>query len=149
MQTVRTWDNFADKGVKMSCIGNKFQQETECEPSRMPKHNLFLDAKPSLCRGYPEAQKIKLSYFEPAQAASLDRTLKQRESVRDFQTRLISKDQLSYLLWASTGIQRIEDGYEFRTIGRSSLPDRDLCGCQQCKGIRSGSLSLLSQGLSA
>jgi len=99
----------------MSCIGDKFQQETKYEPSRMPKHNLFLDAKPSLYKGYPEAQKIKLSYFEPAQAASLDRTLKQRESVRDFQTRLISKDQLSYLLWASIGIQRIEDRYEFRT----------------------------------
>ena len=99
----------------MSCIGDKFQQETKYELSRMPKHRLFWDAKPALYEGYPEAQKIKLPSFKPAQATSLDRTLRQRKSVRDFQARPISKDQLSYLLWASTGIQRIEDGYEFRT----------------------------------
>ena len=65
---------------------------------------------------YPESQKIELPYFDPNQPMSLDRTLKQRKSVRDFQQQPISKDQLSYLLWASTGIQRIEDGYEFRTV---------------------------------
>jgi SagB-type dehydrogenase family enzyme len=46
---------------------------------------------------------------------SLDQTLKQRKSVREFQPKSISKGQLSYLLWASTGIQRVEDGYAFRT----------------------------------
>jgi len=99
----------------MSCIGDKFQQETKYEPSRMLKHRLVWDTKPALYKEYPEAQKIELPSFELAQATSLDQTLKQRKSVRDFQARPISKDQLSYLLWASTGIQRIEDGYEFRT----------------------------------
>jgi SagB-type dehydrogenase family enzyme len=46
---------------------------------------------------------------------SLDETLRQRKSIRDFQAKPLGKEQLSYLLWASTGIQRIEDGYEFRT----------------------------------
>ena len=46
---------------------------------------------------------------------SLDETLKRRKSMRDFQAKPISKGRLSYLLWASTGLQRIEDGYEFRT----------------------------------
>jgi SagB-type dehydrogenase family enzyme len=46
---------------------------------------------------------------------SLGETLKQRKSIRDFQAKPLGKDRLSYLLWASTGIQRIEDGYEFRT----------------------------------
>jgi SagB-type dehydrogenase family enzyme len=46
---------------------------------------------------------------------SLDKTLQHRKSIRDFQNKPISKEQLSYLLWASTGIQRHEDGYAFRT----------------------------------
>jgi SagB-type dehydrogenase family enzyme len=46
---------------------------------------------------------------------SLDQALKHRKSIRDFQDKPASKAQLSYLLWASTGIQRVEDGYEFRT----------------------------------
>ncbi len=99
----------------MSGIGDKFQQETKYEPSRIPIHKLVWDAKPPLYKEYPEAQKIELPSFDPNQPMSLDRTLKQRKSIRDFQQQPISKDQLSYLLWASTGIQRIEDGYEFRT----------------------------------
>ncbi len=99
----------------MSGIGDKFQQETKYEPSRIPRHKLVWDAKPPLYKEYPEAQKIELPSFDPNQPMSLDRTLKQRKSVRDFQQKPISKNQLSYLLWASTGIQRIEDGYEFRT----------------------------------
>ena len=97
----------------MSGIGDKFQQETKYEPSRMPRHKLLWDAKPALYKEYPEAQKIELPSFDPNHPMSLDRTLKQRKSVRDFQQQPISKDQLSYLLWASTGIQRIEGGYEF------------------------------------
>lgn len=46
---------------------------------------------------------------------SLDKTLRQRKSIRDFRDKPISMGQLAYLLWASTGIQRIEGGYEFRT----------------------------------
>ncbi|MCH7557505.1 MAG: SagB/ThcOx family dehydrogenase [Planctomycetes bacterium] len=108
----------------MSGIGDKFQQETKYEPSRIPRHKLVWDAKPPLYKEYPEAQKIELVAFDPRRFASLceaagtmilDRALRQRKSTRDFQQQPISKDQLSYLLWASTGIQRIEDGYEFRT----------------------------------
>lgn len=99
----------------MSGIGDKFQQETKYEPSRIPRHKLLWDAKPALYKEYPEAQKIELPSFDPNQPMSLDRTLKQRKSVRDFQQKPISKKQLSYLLWASTGIQRVENGHEFRT----------------------------------
>lgn len=99
----------------MSGIGDKFQQETKYEPSRIPRHKLVWDAKPALYKEYPEAQKIELPSFDPNQPMSLDRALRQRKSIRDFQQQPISKDQLSYLLWASTGIQRIEDGYKFRT----------------------------------
>jgi len=81
----------------------------------MPGHKLDWEAKPDLYKEYPQAQKIELPSFEPARAMSLDKTLRQRKSIRDFQARPLSKGQLAYLLWASTGIQRVEDGYEFRT----------------------------------
>ncbi len=99
----------------MSGIGDKFQQETKYEPSRMPRHKLLWGAKPALYKEYPEAQKIELASFELSQPMSLDQALRQRKSIRDFQAKPISKEQFSYLLWASTGIQRIEDGYAFRT----------------------------------
>lgn len=99
----------------MSGSGDKFQHETKYEPGRMPGYQLIRETKPDLYKEYHEAQKIELPPFEPSRAMSLDQALKQRKSIREFQPRSISIGQLSYLLWASTGLQRIEDGYEFRT----------------------------------
>ena len=99
----------------MSETGDRFQQETKYEPGKMPEHRLDWEAKPNAYKEYPQAEKIELPAFEPARVMSLDKTLKQRKSIRNFQNRPISKGQLAYLLWASTGIQRVEDGYEFRT----------------------------------
>lgn len=41
--------------------------------------------------------------------------VRKRRSIREFSTTALPLDQLSYLLWVSTGIQRIEQGFAFRT----------------------------------
>ena len=114
----------------MSGVGEQFQQETKYQPGKIPVHKLAWEARPPLYKDYPEAPRIGAAPrgrpgqphgvaptgpFEPPRAMSLDQALKQRKSIRDFQDKSISLGQLSYLLWASSGIQRIEDGYEFRT----------------------------------
>jgi len=99
----------------MSGTGDRFQRETKYEPGKMPGHKLDWGTKPDLYKEYPQAGKIELPAFEPAREMGLDKTLRQRKSIRDFQAGPISMGQLAYLLWASTGIQRVEDGYEFRT----------------------------------
>jgi len=99
----------------MSGTGDRFQQETKYDPGNMPGHRLDWAAKPDLYKEYPQAEKIDLPTFEPSKPMSLDKTLRQRKSIRDYQDMPISMGQLAYLLWSSTGIQRIEDGYEFRT----------------------------------
>lgn len=45
----------------------------------------------------------------------LDTTLKQRKSIRSFAQRPLDEKHLAYLLWASTGVQRQERNYAFRT----------------------------------
>ena len=99
----------------MDGTGDRFQLQTKYDPGKMPGHRLDWSAKPDLYKEYPQAEKIELPAFEPGQPMSLDKTLRQRKSIRDYQDKPISKGQLAYLLWASTGIQRVEDGYEFRT----------------------------------
>ena len=99
----------------MNGTGDIFQQETKYDPGKMPGHRLDWSAKPDLYKEYPQAEKIELPAFEPDRPMSLDKTLRQRKSIRNYQNKPISKGQLAYLLWASTGIQRIEEGYEFRT----------------------------------
>jgi len=103
-------------GAEMNGIGDKYQQETKYDPGRMPSHHLVWESKPDVYKEYPETQKIDLATFELSQPMSLDRAFRQRKSIRDFQAKPISHGRLSYLLWASTGIQRIEEGYAFRTV---------------------------------
>lgn len=99
----------------MDGTGDQFQRQTKYDPAKMPGHRLNWSAKPDMYKECPQAEKIELPAFEPGQPMSLDRTLRQRKSIRSYKDRPISKGQLAYLLWASTGIQRIEGGYEFRT----------------------------------
>lgn len=99
----------------MSGIGDSFQQQTKYQPGRIPVDRLTWGIKPSLYKDYPKATKIELPSYEPAKPMSLNKVLSQRMSIRDFKDEPISIHQLSYLLWASTGIERVEHGYEFRT----------------------------------
>lgn len=101
--------------AKMSGIGDQFQSQTKYEPGRMPGHRLRWEYKPALYKEYPEAERVELPRFEPSPPASLDSTLRERKSIRDFADKPLSLGQLAYMLWASTGIQRSEGGYEFRT----------------------------------
>ncbi|MBN1806382.1 MAG: SagB/ThcOx family dehydrogenase [Sedimentisphaerales bacterium] len=100
----------------MNSIGDKYQQETKYAPDRMPGHHPEWAAKPAIYKEYQQADRFELPPFELNQPFSLDMAIKQRKSIRNFQAKPISLGRLSYLLWASTGIQRIEAGYEFRTV---------------------------------
>ena len=48
--------------------------------------------------------------FEPDRLMTLDEILSERKSIRDYRPTPLSLGQLSYLLWASTGIQRSRTG---------------------------------------
>jgi SagB-type dehydrogenase family enzyme len=100
----------------MTGIGDRFQQETKYAPGKMPATAMMGGKKqPALYKEYPDAVRILLPRFEPAKPMSLDAALKTRRSVREFGDQPIGIEQLSYLLWASTGIQRHQAGYAFRT----------------------------------
>lgn len=96
-------------------IGDRFQQETKYHRGRMLGGALDWSSQPPLYKTYPGANKIPLP--PPAQPPdmTLDRTLRMRKSVRRFTLEPLNLGVLSYLLWAASGIQRVEGGYEFRT----------------------------------
>lgn len=95
-------------------IGDKFQKETKYYPQKMTGGYLDRSRKPDVYKVYPDSKKITLPPFESA-PLPLDEVLKKRKSVRRFSQQPVTLPQLSYLLWASTGIQRKEWGHEFRT----------------------------------
>ena len=96
-------------------VGDTFQKETKYDPLRMSGGSLEWSNRPELYKTYADASSISLPAPGAKEEMSLTEILKKRKSIRDFSERPLEKAQLSYLLWASTGIQRIENGYEFRT----------------------------------
>jgi len=95
-------------------IGDEFQEKTKYKRYSI-NHNYIKYNKPGLYKTYPNTKKVLLEKPQVLSKSTFDDVLKKRKSERDFSDKPISQNQLSYLLWASTGIQRKEFGYEFRT----------------------------------
>ena len=64
---------------------------------------------------------IALPPFEKNSTFSLDRALLERKSVRTFADRPLSREELSRLLWATTGVNR-EDGHRTTPSGQGKYP---------------------------
>jgi SagB-type dehydrogenase family enzyme len=95
-------------------IGDRFQRETKYHRGRMATRAFDWISQPEIYKKYDSSKKIELSHPDSLKNLPLKEILTKRRSVRDFSPSPISREELSYLLWASTGITRKEGGYEFR-----------------------------------
>ncbi len=95
-------------------IGRKFQAETKHN-----RHNLSggLDwnSQPEPYKTYPGAERVNLPKAKPMETDTIDKVLRNRRSVRNYTPESISLQELSYLLWASTGISKVQGGHGYRT----------------------------------
>ncbi len=96
-------------------VGDDFQRETKYTRDSLQAHRLDWQKRPETYKEYPEAERIVLPAAEKLGVKPLDEVLRLRRSVREYSSEPISLDELSYLLWASNGIVRREQGFEFRT----------------------------------
>jgi SagB-type dehydrogenase family enzyme len=97
-------------------IGDAFQKSTKHSRERLIGGYMDWANKPELYKRYTSAKIIPLSRELPTKSLPIVDVLKKRRSVRSFSPKPLSLDALSFLLWASTGVQRKEQGYEFRTV---------------------------------
>lgn len=99
----------------MDKTGDNFQQETKYDRDNLAGSKRGAFSNPSLYKVYQDCPKIELPSFEQKRKASLHQALLMRKSIRKYSLSALKLKDLSYLLWASTGIQRTEMGYQFRT----------------------------------
>ena len=95
-------------------IGDRFQKETKYTREKMGGH-LDWSRKPDQYKVYDDSTKIELPPLQMKPSVTLDDTLRKRKSIRQFSQEPLTLEEVSYLLWASTGIQREEYGHELRT----------------------------------
>ena len=95
-------------------IGDRFQKETKYSRG---KRGGFLDRsrKPDVYKVYADSTRIELPPLPLIPSMTLYDTLRKRKSIRRFSQKSLTLEELSYLLWASTGLQREEYGYGLRT----------------------------------
>ena len=96
-------------------IGEDFQTETKYFRNKRLGGNLDWANKPEVYKSYPSSKIIQLPNEFRGTTISFSDVIKKRRSTRTFSDEPLSKVDLSFLLWASTGIQRIEQDYAFRT----------------------------------
>ena len=108
-------DGFGSEGNAMSNVGDEFQRQTKYRPDAMSGEGLQWKLRPEPYKTYPDRAKVVLPTFDPSRPMTLDEALRERKSIRDYRPTPLSLGQLSYLLWATTGVQRAEQGLEFRT----------------------------------
>lgn len=94
--------------------GDRFQRETKHQRDRLIGRYMDWERKPETYKSYPDRPKLSLPE-PPSTDMSLDLALRNRKSVRSFEAEPLTQDQISYILWACTGITRRQRGYDFRT----------------------------------
>ncbi len=98
----------------MDNIGEQFQERTKHVRSAMAGRGLDWDRKPLTYKEYPEAKRFPLPP-PAARTSSVHEALSNRRSVRRFAPGPMTLADLSYLLWAATGIRESRGGHAFRT----------------------------------
>lgn len=98
----------------MDNIGEQFQERTKHVRSAASGRAIDWERKPPTHKEYPEAKLFRLP--SPAtQTSSMDEALRNRRSVRRFAPGPMALADLSFLLWAATGIRESRGGHSFRT----------------------------------
>jgi len=100
----------------ISTVGDDFQQTTKYVRGKMTGGYLDWLNKPEVYKHYKDSKKIILPQPQQIKTLSFDETIRKRRSIRQFSKKPLSLEQLGYLLWSSTGIQRVERNYEFRNV---------------------------------
>jgi SagB-type dehydrogenase family enzyme len=96
-------------------VGDDFQTETKYNRNKRFGGNLDWANKPEVYKSYPSCKTVQLPNQFQESNISFAEVLRRRKSIRSFSTAALSKVDLAFLLWASTGVQRTEHDYEFRT----------------------------------
>jgi SagB-type dehydrogenase family enzyme len=95
-------------------IGDRYQQETKYNRNKLGNGPDW-SVRPEQYKHYPNNKKINLPPPKSLSKDTFDVVIQNRRSIRNFSKKAMTIDQLSYLLWASTGVSRKEYGFELRT----------------------------------
>ena len=96
-------------------VGDRFQQETKYSRDTLKGGTLDWASKPPVYKEYPGARRVALPQFGDIGTLPVLDALRTRRRIRLYSGEPLSREILSFLLWASGGIQRVEREGAYRT----------------------------------
>jgi SagB-type dehydrogenase family enzyme len=121
-------------------IGDDFQRVTKYVRGQMAGGYLDWSTKPKFYKQYNERKKVEIPFPEHIETLTFDETIRNRRSMRRFSDKALSLEQLGYLLWSTTGIQRVESGHDFRNTPSAGAlyPIETYCFARNVNGLNMG-----------
>ncbi|MDP2919326.1 MAG: SagB/ThcOx family dehydrogenase [Dehalococcoidia bacterium] len=96
-----------------SGIGDTFFKETKYSRENVSAMRSATTERPPLYKEYPDKTRLALPKAS-AETLSLDQAFRNRKSIRRYAPTPLTLGQLSYLLWATAGVQRTMGDFNFR-----------------------------------
>jgi hypothetical protein len=96
-------------------VGDDFQEATKYTRKTEFSRGLNWANKPETYKVYSLIKAEPLPTATIKSTTNFTEILKRRRSTRAFSSKPLTKLELAFLLWASTCVHRVEEGYEFRT----------------------------------
>jgi len=121
-------------------VGDDFQKETKYSRDKRLGGNIDWENKPETYKSYPSSKTFHLPNVLHEATMGFAEVLRRRKSIRAFSNQPLSLEDLGFLLWASTGIQRVEQDYEFRTAPSAGAlyPIETYIAANNIKNVDSG-----------
>jgi SagB-type dehydrogenase family enzyme len=95
--------------------GDDFQQQSKYHRNSLPRVSLDWNKQPPPFKTYPKAKQLPLPPPTHPHTSTLFNLLQSRKSIRVYLDKPLPLKDLSQLLWASTGLQRTEQSFSYRT----------------------------------
>ena len=97
-------------------IGQEFQRATSYSRSTLTGGRLDWSRQPETFKRYPDAPRVTLPPAPAADGPGFWEVVAGRRSVREYAEPHLTLADLSALLWAAAGVNRVEYGFPFRTV---------------------------------
>ncbi len=124
----------------LDCTGYKYIRETAYNRETIKQVERPAIAEVATFKRYPDAEKVKLPTDWQLAEARITPLLQQRRSLRKYESKSISTEELAFMLWASQGITAASEKHTFRATpsGGALYPVETYLSVHRVEGLHPG-----------
>ncbi len=122
------------------CTGYQYLRETAYDRETIRQVKRPAIAQVETFKKYPDAEKVQLPRNWQLKEARITPLLQNRRSLRKYEEKPVTLEELAFMLWASQGITAKSGSYSFRTVPSAGAlyPVETYISANQVEGLEPG-----------